>query len=67
MWYSGSIGGDYMEEKIYKKMYLHLFNVVTDVLEGPDLISPAVRLMLVKAQKQCEKMYIEADEKSSRL
>ena len=54
-----------MEEEIYKKMYLLLFNAVTDVLQGPDHISPAARLRLMRAQQACEDIYITADEKNS--
>ena len=56
-----------MAEDVYKKMYLKLFNVVTDVLEGPDHISPAVRLRLMRAQKACEELYIKADENNPEL
>ena len=54
-----------MEEELYKKMYLHLFNAVTDVLDSPEHISPALRLRLIDAQRACEDIYIKADEKNS--
>ena len=54
-----------MEEELYKKMYLHLFNAVIDVLESPERISPSLRLRLMQAQQACEDMYIKSDENNS--
>ena len=50
-----------MEEKIYKKMYLHLFNAVSDVLAQEQLSTEAEDL-LIQAQQECENIYIEGDE-----
>ena len=47
----------------YKKMYLHLFNAVTDAIECLPLRPEAVKDLLVQTQQECEEMYIEADEK----
>lgn len=45
----------------YKKMYLHLFNKVTDALRLlPEEPERAAEL-LEKAQQSCEEMYVEAD------
>lgn len=44
----------------YKKLYFHLFNAVTDAIEGiqnGDVFS--ARDILIKAQQETEEMYIE--------
>ena len=45
---------------IYKKMYYHLFNVITDALEAdnPD----DIKRLLIKGQQETEEMYISSDE-----
>ena len=50
-----------MEEKIYKKMYLHLFNAVSDVL-AQEQLSPEAEDLLIQAQQECENIYIEGNE-----
>ena len=49
-----------MEEKIYKKMYLHLFNTVTDIIRQEDM-SPEAKERLMQAQLDCEEIYMEAE------
>ena len=54
--------GANMKEKIYKKMYLHMFNAVTTVIESfCDEPEKAV-LLLKAAQIDCERMYMDAPE-----
>lgn len=49
-----------MEESVkYKKMYLKLFNVVTDALEEKDREKSDE--ILKKAQCDCEEIYIEEE------
>ena len=43
----------------YKKMYLHLFNAVTDALETGDCGGEAAAILRA-AQAQCEEIYIAA-------
>ncbi len=52
------IGGDFMS--IYKKMYYHLFNCVTDALEEADI--DKVKEILKNAQIETEEIYISSDE-----
>ena len=50
-----------MEE--YRKMYLHLFNAVTDALGLlEEEKTKAAALVLQRAQQRCERMYIEREE-----
>ena len=51
-----------MEEEIYKKMYLHLFNEVSDVIDEINTSPLCAQLRLMLAQMSCEKMFIEAGE-----
>ncbi len=45
-----------MENELYKKMYLHLFNAVTDAINEPNHIK---RIEIMKqAQIDTEEMYI---------
>ena len=54
------IGGIEVEEFIkFKKMYLKLFNAVTDALEETDKAKSDE--ILKKAQCDCEEIYIEED------
>jgi len=53
----------YKEYKIYKKMYLELFNSVTDALELMESKPEWARLKLMIAQYACEEMFIRADPK----
>lgn len=47
------------ESELYKKMYLRLFNAVTDALEETDVnIKDGI---LRKAQQDCEEIYINND------
>ena len=52
------IGGGNMS--VYKKMYLSLFNSVTDALEENDV--DKIKRILVDAQIKTEEMYIESNE-----
>ena len=49
---------------IYEKMYLELFNAVTDALKLLEEESEA-SVLLKKAQMECEQIYIEAEDKES--
>lgn len=51
------------EYKLYKKMYLELFNSVTDALELMESDPEIAELKLMIAQYACEEMYISADPK----
>lgn len=44
------------ELKLYKKMYCHIFNTVTDAIEICDDLK--VKEMLIKAQQETEEIYI---------
>ena len=46
----------------YKKMYLYLFNKVTDALELLPEESKKAAELLVEAQQHCEEMYMDAEE-----
>ena len=46
------------EDMIYKKMYLHLFNAVTDALEIMEDYPKMAKKALMQAQVYCEDMYI---------
>lgn len=52
-----------MQEYIYKKMYLHLFNAITSVLRNFKDRPEAAWLLLEAAQIDCEHMYIKAKNK----
>ena len=45
-----------MENELYKKMYLHLFNAVTDAINEPNHIRRIE--MMKQAQIDTEEMYI---------
>ena len=45
---------------VYKKMYLSLFNSITDALEEPDI--EKMKQILTQAQIDTEDMYIESNE-----
>ena len=45
-----------MENELYKKMYLHLFNAVTDAINEPNHIKRIE--MMKQAQIDTEEMYI---------
>ena len=50
---------------MFKKMYLHLFNRVTDALEALEVGDPAqARAFLIAAQQDCEELYLNADEEA---
>ena len=51
----------YKEYKLYKKMYLELFNSVTDALELMESNPKMAKLKLKIAQYACEEMFIRAD------
>ena len=44
----------------YKKMYLHLFNCVTDALRLMPMDPHEAAELLKKAQEDCEELYIQA-------
>ena len=50
------------DDKIYKQMYLHLFNAVTDVLQDHKDQPELAFKMLESAQIDCENMYIMGEE-----
>ncbi len=52
------------DDKLYKELYLHLFNAVTDGLAALEKgWSESARSLLIQAQQDCEERYIEdADE-----
>lgn len=45
---------------MYKKMYFHLFNTITDALEENDII--VLKELLKQGQIETEEMYIEGNE-----
>ncbi len=45
---------------VYKKMYLSLFNSITDALEETDV--EKIKQILIQAQIKTEEMYIDSDE-----
>lgn len=45
---------------MYKKMYFHLFNVITDALEENDI--KVLKEILKQGQIKTEEMYVEGDE-----
>ena len=49
-----------MEEELYKKMYYHLFNAVTDAINTKDPFEQIV--ILKQAQIDTEEMYISYEE-----
>lgn len=53
-----------MSMEIYKEMYLRLFNAVTDAIKLLPVDSSAAAI-LIKAQKDCEEMYISEGEESA--
>lgn len=47
----------------YKKMYLHLFNAVTDALEAMQADNFGVAAEILKdAQLACEEIYLDAED-----
>ncbi len=46
---------------MYKKMYLTLFNAITDALEHIDTDSPAAKI-LIAAQQKTEEIYISQED-----
>ena len=49
--------------ELYKKLYLRLFNRVTDALELLDRGDPlAARSLLIRAQQEAEETYVSAGE-----
>ncbi len=47
---------------LYKKMYYHLFNAVTDALEENNI--EEIKRTLIKAQQETEEMYISSEEEN---
>ncbi len=45
---------------MYKKMYYHLFNIITDALNENDI--DKMRQILINGQIETEEMYIVGDE-----
>ena len=54
------------EDLIYKNMYLHLFNAVTDALELIEEQPLKAEVVLKLAQQDCESMYLDAEESNTR-
>lgn len=53
----------YINEGLYKKLYLHLFNAVTDALERMNRLDYAsAEYILKKAQQDCEEIYISEED-----
>ena len=48
---------------MYKKMYYHLFNAVTDAIEEKNIDD--IKKLLIKAQQETEEIYISWEEKGS--
>ena len=48
---------------MYKKMYYHLFNAVTDAIEENNIDD--IKKLLIKAQQETEEIYISWEEKGS--
>ena len=46
---------------MYKKMYFHLFNSVTDALEENNI--EKIKRLLIKAQQETEEIYVSWEEK----
>lgn len=54
-----------MEEKLYKEMYYHLFNRVSDAIAALMRIEIVTGLnILMDAQRETEEMFIGAEEES---
>ena len=50
---------------MFKTMYLHLFNRVTDALRALEAGDPTqARALLIAAQQECEALYLSADEEA---
>ena len=50
---------------MFKKMYLHLFNRVTDALRALERGDPVrARALLIAAQQECEEMYLSGGEEA---
>ena len=60
--YSIYSGGIALEDKLYKKMYLHLFNAVTDALEISGEHPDRMKHILKAAQLDCEQIFITAED-----
>lgn len=53
----------YINEGLYKKLYLKLFNAVTDAIELMEEGRPmTAKDLLVRAQQDCEELYIRQEE-----
>jgi hypothetical protein len=52
------LGGNKMD--MYKKMYYHLFNAVTDAIEENNIDD--IKKLLIKAQQETEEIYISWEE-----
>ena len=52
--------------EIYKKMYFHLFNAVTDALAQMERQNfGAAAELLVQAQQACEEIYLDAEDEET--
>ena len=50
-------------DNMYKKMYYHLFNAVTDAIDALAQNNlPMARWTLVKAQQECEEIYLDGED-----
>ena len=53
----------YINEGLYKKLYLKLFNAVTDAIALVEEGRPmTAKDMLISAQQDCEELYIRQEE-----
>ena len=51
-------------ESVYKKMYYHLFNAVTDAIAALEAENHTkARWLLMAAQQKCEDLYLESEER----
>lgn len=48
--------------EIYEKMYLKLFNAVTDAIRLLPEEQSVAREILIKAQQNCEELFMETEE-----
>ena len=50
---------------MFKKLYLHLFNRVTDALKALEAGDPQrAQALLIAAQQECEALYLDGGEKA---
>ena len=53
----------YIHEGLYQKLYLKLFNAVTDAIKLMDELRPdTAKYILIEAQRACEELYVSMEE-----